>query len=76
MSKNMVLRIREPKEKEGKKKWHYKQLHNSYLVRKLFAQNIVYTGDMRNTYKILVEKREAEMPLHRPRNKWVSNIKR
>jgi hypothetical protein len=32
-------------------------------------------GDMRNTYKILVEKPEGKRPLGRPRRRWEDNIK-
>jgi hypothetical protein len=32
-------------------------------------------GDMRNTYKILVGKRDGKRPLGRPRRIWEDNIK-
>jgi hypothetical protein len=32
-------------------------------------------GKKRNTYKILVGKREGKRPLGRPRHRWVDNIK-
>jgi hypothetical protein len=32
-------------------------------------------GEKRNTYRILVGKREEKRPLGRPRRRWVGNIK-
>jgi hypothetical protein len=32
-------------------------------------------GESRNTYRILVGKREEKTPLGRPRTRWVNNIK-
>jgi hypothetical protein len=32
-------------------------------------------GETRNTYRILVGKREGKRPLGRPRRRWVDNIK-
>jgi hypothetical protein len=32
-------------------------------------------GDTRNAYKILVGKPEGQIPLGRPRRRWVDNIK-
>jgi hypothetical protein len=32
-------------------------------------------GEMRNAYRILVEKPEGRRPLRRPRRRWVDNIK-
>jgi hypothetical protein len=31
-------------------------------------------GEMRNTYKILIEKREGKRPLGRPKSRWEDNI--
>jgi hypothetical protein len=31
-------------------------------------------GKKRNTYRILVEKREGKTPLGRPKRRWVDNI--
>jgi hypothetical protein len=33
------------------------------------------TGEMRNSYKILVGKPEGKRPLGRPRRRWEDNIK-
>jgi hypothetical protein len=32
-------------------------------------------GEMRNTYVILVRKREGRRPLGRPRSRWENNIR-
>jgi hypothetical protein len=39
------------------------------------AGHIAHTGDMRNVYKILVEKHEGKIPLTRPRHRWDDNIR-
>jgi len=36
--------------------------------------NVAFTGDMRNSYKILVGKPEGKRPLRRCRHRWEDNI--
>jgi hypothetical protein len=69
----------------GWKKLHNEELHNLYSspniirVTKLrsmrWAGNVVRTGAVRNTYKILVGKPEGKRPLGKPRLTWEDNIK-
>jgi hypothetical protein len=40
-----------------------------------WAGHVARMGEMRNAYRILVEKLEGRRPLGRPRHGWVDNIK-
>jgi hypothetical protein len=42
---------------------------------KQLARNVARIWETRNTYRILVEKREEKRPLGRPRRTWVDNNK-
>jgi hypothetical protein len=40
-----------------------------------WARNVVWLGEERNAYRILVVKPEGKRPLGRSRHKWMDNIK-
>jgi hypothetical protein len=40
-----------------------------------WVEHVVYIGEMRNAYKILVRKPESKRLLRRPRCKWEDNIR-
>jgi hypothetical protein len=40
-----------------------------------WAGHVAHMGDMRNAYKILVEKLEGKRQLKRPWHKWEDNIR-
>jgi hypothetical protein len=70
---------------EDWRKLHSDELHNVYcspgIIRMIksrrmrWAGHVAQMGEMRNAYRILVEKQEGKRPLARPRRKWVENIK-
>jgi hypothetical protein len=40
-----------------------------------WAGNVLWMGQKRNAYRILVGRSEGKRPLGRPRHSWVDNIK-
>jgi hypothetical protein len=40
-----------------------------------WAGHVARMGEMKNAYRILVEKPKGRRPLGRPRSRWVDNIK-
>jgi hypothetical protein len=50
-------------------------MHYCNLVQNMMAGHAAQTGEKRNAYKILVGKSEGEIPLARPRCRWVSTVK-
>jgi hypothetical protein len=41
----------------------------------IFTHYLIFLGETRNAYGILVGKPEGKRPLRRPRCRWVDNIK-
>jgi hypothetical protein len=41
----------------------------------IMSGHVARIGEMRNIYKILIEKPEGKRPLGRPRRRWVRNIR-
>jgi hypothetical protein len=86
---NRVLRrIFGPKRDEmtgGWRKLHNEELHGLYFspstVRVIKSRrmrsvgHVALTGEVRNTYNILVWKPEGRRPLGRPRRRWEDNIR-
>jgi hypothetical protein len=64
---------------------HNEEVHNLYastnIIRMIKSRRMRWTGNvarmgqMRNTYNILIGKRERKRPLGRPRRRWEHNIK-
>jgi hypothetical protein len=80
VSENRVLRIFGPKRDEGTGEWrklHNEELHDLYssptivrvikLRRMRWAGHVVWMGDGRGMYRVLVGKLEGKTPLGRPR---------
>jgi len=44
-------------------------------LRTIWAEHLAHMGEMRNAYKILVEKPEGKRPLRRPRCRWEDCIR-
>ena len=40
-----------------------------------WAGHVVYTGEERGVYRVLVRKPEGKRPVGRPRHRWVDNIR-
>jgi hypothetical protein len=86
---NRVLRrIFGPKRNEITGDWrklHAEELHNLYSspnnMRVIKSKKMIWAGhvarmrSVRNTFTILVGKREGERPLRRPGRRWEDNIK-
>jgi hypothetical protein len=53
----------------------------SYIImviksrRMRWVQHVTCMGQMRNKYKIMVEKPEGKRPFRRPRHRWENNIR-
>jgi hypothetical protein len=89
VSDNRVLRnIFGPKREEvtgGWRRLHNEELRNLYvspnIIRVIksrrikWAELVARLKEMRNLYKILVEKSERKRQLGRPRSRWEDNIK-
>jgi hypothetical protein len=87
VSENRVLRrIFRPKRDKMTGSWrklHSEELHNLFSApdivrvtksrRMRWAGHVVCMGEMRNTYKILVEKSEGTRPPRIPRHRWEDN---
>jgi hypothetical protein len=64
----------------GWRRLHHKELHNLYaspnIIRVIKSRrlgtvgHVARTGEMRNSYSILVEKPEGKRPLVRPWRRW------
>jgi hypothetical protein len=86
---NRVLRrVFGPKREEVTGDWrklHSEVVHNLYCSPNIvmasksrterWEGHIARIGEMRNTYKILIEKPEGKRPLQRPRHRWEGFIK-
>jgi hypothetical protein len=69
----------------GWRRLHNKELHNlyasPYVIRVInsrrmrWAGHVTRMGEIRNSYKILIEKPEGKRPLWRPRRRWEHNIR-
>jgi hypothetical protein len=69
----------------GWRNLHNEELHNLYslssIIRMIKSRRMRWAGhvaqmrEMRNAYRILVEKPEGKRPLGRPRCRWTNNIK-
>jgi hypothetical protein len=87
-SENRVLRIFGPKRDEVTGRWrklHNKELHDLYsspsIIRIIksrrmrWAGHVARMGEKRNVCRLLVGKTEGNIPLGRPRRRWIDNIK-
>jgi PAS domain-containing protein len=67
------------------RKLHNEELRELYsppsIIRMIKSRRIIWAGhvarigEKRNTYKLLVVKREGKRPLGRPRRTWMDNIR-
>jgi hypothetical protein len=79
---NRVLRrMMGPKKGELTERWSnmHGELHNSYsspnIIHMIWVQHVARMVEMRNSYKILVQKPEGNRPLGRYKRRWEDNIK-
>ena len=84
IKKERERRIFGPKRDEVTEEW--RKLHNDLyslpnIVRVIQSRRMIWAGhvarvmERRRVYRVLVEEREGNRPLGRPRRKWEENIK-